>query len=216
MPFTQAMREDKRNILQIFKSILYAKIELINIFIGEEKIKEILISEFILSLLISFFFNALLYSDEIVSHKYHNNGNLDFIVTFSLSILSNIITSIVCYFLEYSPLIEERLEQIVEIKKEYDYLKALTKFFKILKIKILIFFITEIIVIILCFYYIVIFFVIYSKSQLSLFINYLSSIIEELLKAVIISSIIVITRKIGISCSNKYIYNTSKYINNKF
>ena len=216
MPFTQAMREDKRNILQIFKSILCTKIELINIFIGEEKIKEILISEFILSLLISFFFNALLYSDEIVSHKYHNNGNLDFIVTFSISVLSNIITSIVCYFLEYSPLIEERLEQIVEIKKEYDYLKALTKFFKILKIKILIFFITEIIVIILCFYYIVIFCVIYSKSQLSLFINYLSSIIEELIKALIVSSIVVITRKIGISCSNKYIYNTSKYINDKF
>ena len=216
MPFTQAVREDKRNILKVFKSILFTKIELINIFIGEEKIKELMLSEFILSLLISFFFNALLYSDEIVSHKYHNNGNLDFIVTFSISILSNIITSIVCYFLEYSPLIEERLEQIVEIKKEYDYLKTLTKFFKMLKIKIFIFFITEIIVIILCFYYIVIFCVIYSKSQLSLLINYLSSIIEELIKALIISSIIVITRKIGISCSNKYIYNTSKYINDKF
>ena len=217
MPFTQALREDKRNLFQIFKSILFSKIDLINIIIGEVKIKEILISEFIISLLVDFFFNALLYSDEIVSHKYHNNGKLDFIVSFSISIISNIISSIVCYFLEYSPLIEQRLEQITEIKVEYDYLKILHKFFRNLKIKISIFFITEIIVIIICFYYSVIFCIIYNKSQNSLFINFGLSIFEDLLfNSLIVSIIIVITRKIGISCSNKYIYNTSKFINEKF
>ena len=183
---------------------------------ADEKVKEIIICEFILSLLIGFFFNALLYSDEIVSHKYHNNGNLDFIVTFTLSILSNIITSIICYFLENSPLIEERFEQIIEIKKEFDYLKTLKKFFRNLKIKIIIFFITEITVVIICFYYIIIFTIIYNKSQLSLLYNFLTSIFEDLIKSLIVSSIIVLTRKIGISCLNKYIYNTSKYINEKF
>ena len=216
MPFSKAIREDKRNILQVFKSILFSKINIINLFVGEEKVKELIICEFILSLLINFFFNALLYSDEIVSHKYHNNGNLDFIVTFSLSILSNIITSFVCFFLEYSPLIEDRLEQIVEIKYEYDYLKTLKKFLRNLKIKIIIFFFTEIIVIIICFYYIVIFTIIYNKSQLSLLINYLSSILEDLIKSLIVTTVIVLTRKIGIFCSNKYIYNTSKFINQKF
>ena len=216
MPFSQAMREDKRNIIQTFKSIIFEKIELINIFLGKQKIKELLICEFILSLLINFFFNCLLYSDEIVSHKYHNNGNLDLIVTFSLSILSNIITSIICFFLEYSPLIEDRLEQIVEIKNEYDYLKVLEKFFRNLKIKIIIFFINEITVVIISFYYIVIFTIIYNKSQTSLVINYLWSLLEDLIKSLIITIIIVLTRKIGISCSNKYIYNTSKYINEKF
>ena len=216
MPYTQAIREDKRNIFQVFKSILFSKILIINLFIEEYKIKEIAVCEYILSLLIAFFFNALLYSDEVVSHKYHNNGNLDFIVTFALSILSNILTSIIQYFLEYSPLIEERLEQIKEIKYEYEYMKILNKFFRILKIKIIIFLITEIFVIIICFYYIVIFCIIYKRSQMSLLINYLSSLAEEIIKALIISSIVVLTRKIGISCLNKYIYNTSKYINEKF
>ena len=141
---------------------------------------------------------------------------MDFIVTFSLSILSNIITSIICFFLEYSPLIEERLEQIVEIKNEYDYLKVLEKFFRNLKIKIIIFLISEITVVIICFYYIVIFTIIYNKSQTSLVINYVASLLEDLIKSLIVSIIIVLTRKIGISCSNKYIYNTSKYINEKF
>ena len=78
IPYTQAVREDKRNIFQIFISVIIKKIELINLFMGDEKFKEILICEYITSLLITFFFNTLLYSDEIVSHKYHNNGKLDF------------------------------------------------------------------------------------------------------------------------------------------
>ena len=216
LPFSLAIKEDRRNSFQIFKSILFDKIDIINIFMADEKIKEIIICEFILSLLISFFFNALLYSDEIVSHKYHNNGNLDFIVIFSLSILSNIITSIVCYFLKYSPLIEQRLEQIIEIKNEFDYLKTLKLFFRNLKIKIILIFITEIIVIIICFYYIIIFTIIYYKSQKSLLLNYLTSIFQDLIKSLIISFIIVLTRKVGIFCLNKYIYNTSKYINENF
>ena len=74
-----------------------------------------MISQYILSLLINFFFNALLYSDEVVSNKYHNNGQLDFIVTIVLSLLSNVITSIICYFIQYSEGIEERLGYIMEI-----------------------------------------------------------------------------------------------------
>ena len=216
MPFSRAIREDKRNMLQVLKSILFQKIDLIDLFISDEKVKEISICEFILSLLIGFFFNALLYSDEVVSHKYHNNGNLDFVVSIALSILSNIITSFVCYFLENSPLIEERLEQILEIKNEYDYFRNLKKFFRNLRIKLIIFFCLEIFVIIICFYYIVIFTIIYSRSQTSLLINYLYSLLEDIIKTLIISLIIVITRKIGISCLNKYFYNTSKYINEKF
>ena len=95
-------------------------------------------------------------------------------------------------------------------------MKTSKKFFRNLKIKIIIFFINEITVIIICFYYIIIFTIIYKKSQISLLLNYLISILEDLIKSLIISSIIVLTRKIGISCLNKYVYNTSKYINEKF
>ena len=216
MPYSRAIRIDKRNIVQIFKSIIFVKLELINLIFGDQKVKEIILLEYILSLLINFFFNALLYSDDIVSHKYHNNGSLDFIVTFIISILSNVITSIICYFLEYSSLIEERLEQIVEIKKEYKYLKIVKKFFKSLKIKMIIFCVTELIIYLFSVYYIVIFCIIYNKSQTSLLLNYLISLLEEIIKSLFVTIIIVLIRKIGIICSNPYLYNTSKYINEHF
>ena len=216
LPFTLAIKYDKRNIMQIFYSIITQKLELINIFYGEEKFKIILINEYILSLLFNFFFNSLLYSDEIVSNKYHNNGKLDIIVTLILSILSNIITSIICFYIKYSNGIEERYELIMEIKIQKYFLMNIKIFIKNLKLKMILFFISEVILISCCFYYIVIFCIVYSKSKNSLMVNYLISLLEGLITSVAITIIILITRKIGLVFSNRYFYNTSKYINNKF
>ena len=130
--------------------------------------------------------------------------------------MSNIITSIIYYFNDYSEGIEERLEQILEIKREYFYLNAIKHFLKIFKIKLILFFVNQIIIIFCCYYYIVIFCIIYSCSQVSLLTNYFTSILEGIITSIIISIIIVITRKIGIIFKNKYIYNTSKYINEHF
>ena len=116
LPFSKAILVDKRNIIQIFFSFITEKLELIGILLSNHKIKIILLEEYILSLLINFFINALLYSDEVVSNKYHNNGKLDLAVSLVLSILSNIVTSIICYFLKYSRGFEEWMNLILEIK----------------------------------------------------------------------------------------------------
>ena len=100
LPFTQAIVKDKRSFFQIFSSLILKKIELIDLILGQHEIKAILFFHYILSLLIDFFFNTLLYSDEVVSNKYHNNGKLDFIVCLSLSLISNIVTSIISYYLK--------------------------------------------------------------------------------------------------------------------
>ena len=163
-----------------------------------------------------FFFNVLFYSDEVISHKYHKNGKLNFAVSFVISITSNIISSIICNILEYSKGIEERLDQISEIRREYKYLYALKKFLRYLKIKKILFILGEFILVGCCFYYIVIFCVIYSKSQMSLLINYLYSLLEGLITSLIITILIVINREVGIKFKNSYLYNTSKYINKKF
>ena len=216
LPFTQAIIYDKRNVFQIFKSLIFSKLELINILCGSQKIKIIMIGEYILSLLTNFFFNALLYTDEVVSNKYHNNGQLDFIVTLTLSLLSNIITSIICYFIRYSEGIEDRTKFIMEIKNKKAYLRNIKVFYKYLKLKFILFIICEIVIICGCFYYIVIFCIVYSFSKVSLFINYLFSLLEGLITSIAITIIIVVIRKIGLSYSIKNIYNTSKYINAKF
>ena len=216
LPYKKAKRLDKRNIFLIFKSVLFDKLELVNLIISHKRIKVICICEYILSLLFDFFFNTLLYSDDVVSSKYHNNGKLDSFVSIALSLTSNIITSILCHFVDYSEGIEERLDQILEIKRENSFLYALNQFSKYLRIKMVIFLVTEIILVSGCSYYIILFCIIYSKSQKSLVINYIYSLFEGLAISLIVTFLIVITRKIGISCSSEKLYNTSKYLNEKF
>ena len=175
-----------------------------------------LIEEFILSLLINFFFNALLYSDEVISNKYHNNGELDFFVSLVISILSNIVTSIFCYFVKYSRGIEERIKLILEIREQFHFVRNINIFLSILKTKFIFYFILQILVIATCAYYIIIFCILYSKSQISLIVNYCYSLVESIITSFAIALIILITRKIGLSCLNKELYNISKYINSKF
>ena len=172
--------------------------------------------EYILSLLINFFFNALLYTDDVVSNKYHNNGELDIIVSLTLSILSNIITSIFCYYIKYTRGIEERISLILEMRYELYYYKNLKQLILFLKIKFLCFFICQLLVFWTCIYYIVIFCIKYAKSQESLIVNYAYSFIESLITSFAIAFIILVTRKIGLACLNKELYNTSKFINSRF
>ena len=168
--------------------------------------------------MINFFFNTLLYTDDIVSNKYHNNGELDIFVTIFLSLLSNIITSTSLYFVNFSKEVEESLEEIFKVKINNNriVMRNINNFFKYLKIKMFIFFIKEIIIFAACFYYIVIFCIIYSYSRKSLLFNYFSSLFEGFITSLAITIVVVITRKIGLSYANKYFYNASKYINNKY
>ena len=215
LPYSKAIKMDKRNIFHTFFSFAIEKFDIINIFLVDSRIKIILFEEFIISLVINFFFNALLYTDDVVSNKYHNNGELDLIVTLSLSIVSNIVTSVFCYYTKYSRGIDERMKLIVDIRYDVQYFKNLTKFLLFLKIKFICFFIGQLLSFATCIYYLVIFCILYKRSQESLIINYGYSLIESIIISFGIALIIVITRKIGLSCLNKNFYNISKYINNK-
>jgi len=216
LPYSRAIYYDNRNIILIFNSLILQKFELINIFIGDDKLKILLLCQYILSYLINLFFNTLLYTDDIISNKYENDGDLDIFISLMLSILSNIITSIIRYFLECTKSSEVLIEEILLLKKKTIYIKRLVQFIKILKIKSCIFFLSEIIIIIFAFYYIIIFSIIYSKSKLSAFINYLYSLLEGLIISIAIAIIVTITRKMSLCYKIRSLYNTSKFINDKF
>ena len=216
LPFAKAIVVDKRNVFQTFYTLIIQKLDLIDIFCNNKRLKIMLIVEYILSLFINFFFNALLYTDDVVSNKYHNNGELDIIVTLTLSILSNIITSIFCYYIKYTRGIEERIDIILDIRYKLHYYKNLKQLILFLKIKFICFIICQIIIFAVCLYYIVIFCIKYVYSQESLILNYCYSLIESLITSFAIAFLILLTRKIGLCCLNKELYNTSKYINTKF
>ena len=215
-PYSKAVRLDKRNVFLIFYSFIIQKLELIDIFCGGSKIKIILLGEYILSLLINFFFNSLLYTDDVVSNKYHNNGELDLIVTLTLSIISNIVTSAFCYYIKYSRGIEERISLIAEIRYKRKLSTNIEKFISFLRLKYICFFIVQLLVFAACLYYIVIFCILYNRSQKSLIVNYCYSLVESIITAFGIALIVLVFRKIGLGCGNKNIYNTSLYINSKF
>ena len=216
LPYSKALIRDKRNSLKIFISILIKKIDIISLFYEDEKLKIMSASEYILSLLIDFFINALLYSDEIVSHKYHNNGTLDFFVILVVTLLSNFITFLICYYINYTDGIDDRYDLIMEINIKKKYLENINRFLRKIKLKYMLFFIFQILLISFCYYYIVIFCIVYSRSKGSLLINYLYSLFESFITSIAISIIILATRKIGLLFHKKLIYNISKYIYDQF
>ena len=215
LPLSLAINEDKRSVLKIFGIKIIEKIDIIDIFVNKE-IKETLLSKYCLVLLIDLTMNALLYSDQIVSHRRHNDGKLDFFISLLLSSFSNILASIIGYYLQLLIGFEERINKIKEIKKEIVFLRVFKIIYREIIIRVIIFFIIEILIILFCFYYLFIFFTIYHKSQMSMLGNYCISILERWLINLTIALIIAVFRKIGIHYNNKYIYNTSKYIDKNF
>ena len=67
--------------------------------------------------------NCFLYTDEVVSEKYHNDGNLTMITSLSLSFISNIISSIIVFLISkltnYVEIIEAIIINVKDKKKIY-------------------------------------------------------------------------------------------------
>ena len=135
----------------------------------------------------------------------------------SLSFASNIISSIITYFLgklvEYSDILEIMTSDITI--KRYYYINII-KFRKYLRIRLTIYYIFKFIICILITYYITIFCIVYSQSQVSIMINYIYGVLESLAISFCISLVITLMRYL--SLKNKWIniYRTSQYLYNKF
>ena len=103
LPYYQALKIDKRNIFVIYLNLVKMKFEIISILFYPEEFthKSLELSVFILDCLFSFFINALLYTDDIASEKYHNNGKLNFITSIILSLSSNVVSYIIIFSIFY-------------------------------------------------------------------------------------------------------------------
>ena len=215
LPLNMAINLDRRTAFYIFKLKLTEKIEITDICMNK-KIKDIVLSQYFIYLLVDLTMNAILYSDQIVAHKRHNNGQLDYIIILFLSAFSNIFACIIDYYLEMLIGFEEKINAIKDIKKEIPFLRVSKIMLREITIRVIIFFLIENVIIFSCTYYLFIFFTIYHKSQMSLLKNYIISLLEGWLINIFIALLIVIFRKLGIYFKNKYIYNISKYIDKNF
>ena len=160
--------------------------------------------------------NALLYTDDIVSEKYHNNGQLNLLTTLFLYLTSNIISSIIMYFIEMIAFYTEYFSIMTkEFIEQKEYIQTFTKLYFVLKIKIFIYFITSFILSFFFALYLLLFCQIYKKSQNSLIINYIVGSVESLAYSVGVSLIISILRYLGLKLRKIYLYKTSNYLDKK-
>ena len=168
VPFSQALRIDKRNYCQIFLSYLAKEIDIIKIFYYRSPYDHISIalSLYAFESCIDLTFNCFLCTDEVVSQKYHNKGSLKFITSLSISLLSNIISSLVVFLIEKIVDYGDKLEYIVkEIYKKSNYFYTYMIFKKYLVIKLSFFFILQTLFNIVMCYFLMIFCTIYHKIQ---------------------------------------------------
>ena len=177
LTYNQALRIDKRNYFQMFLSVIFHEIKIISIFYYKHPYEHlsIILSLYIFELCLDLTLNGLLYTEDVISEKYNNNGSIKFFTTLSLSFISNIISSIISYFLSKLIQYADFLELIIKyIPHESKYFLNISKFKKLLCIKLTFFFLIENLMSLAMCYYLMIFCTVYHSTQRSIMINYLT------------------------------------------
>ena len=218
VPYTQALRIDDRDWFQMFLSIFANEIKIISIFYYKNPLVHLSLttSIYLFESLLDLTLNCFLYTDDYISEKY-KNGNLKFVTSILLSLMSNIVSSIIIYYVigltEYTELLEMIMSHIVEKKF---YFLNIAKFKKYLAIKLAIFYSLQTLLNLCMCYYLTIFCIIYHQTQGSIMINYLTGIAQSLAISLILSFFASFLRYAGLKNRIKYLYNTSKYLFEKF
>ena len=219
LTYEKAIEKDKRNILRIFISLFNIKLEIIQIIFYPRKFshKSLTFSLYLFDLLLDLTINSLLFSDDVISQKYYNNGELKFFTANMLSITSNIISNFILYLTGKLINYYDILETIThEVKSKKNFYKIFFKLSFFIELKIIIFYLVLFLLGLFCTYYLFIFCCIYKKIQKNLFINYILGSLWSLGFTIAICLIITLLRKIAIKKRIKRLYIISKFIDDKF
>ena len=219
VPYTQALRVDKRNIFQIFISVIKNEIGFLNLYFYKNPYSHFSldISIYLFELLLDLTMNCILYSDDVVSEKYNNNGELSMVTTLTLSIVSGVISSFIVFIISYLVNYVEIIEAIINnVKDKKYYYFNVIRFFKYIKVKLGVYYLFEFIVIIFMTYYLFIFCTVYHETQGSILINYVTGAFISLITSVGIAIIISLLRIISIKYKNVRLFNISKYLYEHF
>ena len=219
VPYHQAIRIDNRNYFNMFLSVMNNEIQIIRIFYYKNSYEHmsILLSEYIFELCLDLTLNCILYTEDVISEKYNNNGSIKFFTTLSLSFISNIVSSIIAFVVSKLSDYVEILESIFknEMDKRKYFLSVLT-FKKVLCFKLTFFFIIQTVINLAMCYYLMIFCTIYHKTQGSIMINYITGIAESMAISLGLAIITSLLRYLSLKYKWKNIYYTSKFFFENF
>ena len=216
--YFEAIKEDKRKFINIIWHSTLCKIDMIALFIyiGKYEYFPILFSTYLYSLILDFTINALLFSDDIISSKYKNGGELTFWESWILSVCSNIFGKILTYLVCRFTLYNENLDVIInETKNKIKLKKYCILILKNARKNIIIYLIIQNILLLFFIYYLTIFCALYNRSQMALFKNYLLGNLNSLLYSLGFAFLITLFRYISLQYHNKRFFLISKYLENK-
>ena len=207
MDYEEAIIYDKRTFLKMYWSYLLDSQIILGTFLTENHLNLLIIkiSLFINIFAISFFLNAIFYTDEYISNAYYNNGILDFVSGLPKSIYSFLVTLITTNLFQ---MLSNSKAELMKLIRENSNNKRYKKFIKVklnkLKNKLIIYFILVFTLGLLFLYYVSAFCAVYRYSQKYWFYGCLESFGMDFLIAFITSLFLSLLRYISIKKKKKF------------
>ena len=217
MDFEESLRNDHRTFFRTYLAILTEEHIILNTFFMDVylELRVIKLSFLIFSLEISFFLNALFYTDQYISDTYHNDGVLDFFSSIPKSLYSFFLTLIVINLLKLLYSSKRQLMRIIkERKTKQKYLELTDAELNRLRKKIGIYFIIVFLFGIFFLYYVSSFCAVYHHSQLFWFYGCLESLAFDMSTPFLFGLILTNLRYWGLRKHIKCLFFTSNFIGN--
>ena len=219
IPFRQALRIDKRTVFQIFLSVIENKVGFLNLIFYKKKYSHFSLdlSIYLLELLLDLTMNCILYTDDVVSEKYNNNGEISMFTSFSLSIIANIISSIIVFFILKLVNYVEVLEIILKnVKNQKLYFYNIIRYISYIRLRLSFYFFFELVFSLLMTYYLFIFCSVYHNSQMNITINYITGACISLATSFGLTIFITLFRNMSFKYNSVYCFNISRYLYEHF
>ena len=158
--------------------------------------------------------NALLFSDEYISERYHNGGNLSFLSSILLSYFSNILSFILVYIITKLTYFASPLELLAQnLSGSKHFYKKFSQLMFTIQCKTYIYFAVVFILIPVYYYFLCSFCAVYHMSQWNWFSNSFVSFVESIIIALLTTTVITTIRYIGLWINSEKVYNLSLYLN---
>ena len=231
--YDEAIKLEHRSFCRIFFIYLIAKEKFLNLifFNPPLQLKPLRICIFIFNCACDFALNALFYLSDNISEKYHYQGSnrelFSLVNNLTISLVSTIVTIILLTFFrsliqsekktqnlfrEQENLLNENKKYKVENDTKLKIRNEILKIIKCLKIKIICFLIIEILLMLFFLYYVTAFCHVYYNTQLSWFLDSLSSYVLSLIISLLLSLICTIIYEISIKYKLRKLFRFITFI----
>ena len=214
--YEESLIYDKRSFMKMYFSFLKESQIILNTFFTKNYLDlfVIKISFLIFTFQISFFLNALFYTEDYISEAYHNDGVLNFLSSLPKSIYSFMVAMIINNLLSMlSNSKSELMRIIINYWNAQNYIELINTKLSKLRKKLIVYFILIVLLGIFFLYYVTSFCAVYYNSQKYWLIGCLESFALDSLSNLIICVFITLLRYISLNKRIRYFYSLSKIIN---